>query len=67
MTKYSIFLYLILTVWPAAADETNVKGPMVVYTAKNIITMEPAMPEATAVAVADGRIVAVGDLNSLKS
>ena len=30
---------------------------LVVYTAKKIITMEPALPEATAVAVADGRIV----------
>ncbi len=28
---------------------------LVVYTAKKIITMEPALPEATAVAVADGR------------
>ncbi len=39
---------------------------LVVYTAKKIITMEPALPEATAVAVADGRIVAVGTLESLK-
>lgn len=39
---------------------------MVVYTAKKIITMEPALPEATAVAVADGRIVAVGTLESLE-
>jgi len=41
-------------------------APLVVYTAKKIITMEPALPEATAVAVADGRIVAVGSLDSLK-
>ena len=39
---------------------------LVVYTAKKIITMEPALPEATAVAVADGRIVAVGTLESLE-
>jgi predicted amidohydrolase YtcJ len=39
---------------------------MVVYTAKKFITMEPAMPEATAVAVADGRIVAVGTLQTLQ-
>jgi predicted amidohydrolase YtcJ len=39
---------------------------LVVYTAKKIITMEPAMPEATAVAVADGRVVAVGTLESLQ-
>jgi len=29
--------------------------------------MEPSLPEATAVAVADGKIVAVGSLESLKS
>ena len=39
---------------------------MTVYTAKKIITMEPALPEATAVAVEDGRIVAVGSLESLQ-
>ena len=39
---------------------------LVVYTARKIITMEPALPEATAVAVADGRIVSVGTLESLK-
>ena len=37
-----------------------------VFVAKKIITMEPAMPEATAVAVAEGRIVAVGTLESLQ-
>jgi len=37
-----------------------------IYTAKHIRTMEPALPEATAVAVEDGRIVAVGTLDSLK-
>ena len=31
---------------------------LTVYTAKKIITMEPSMPEAKAVAVAKGRIVA---------
>jgi len=39
---------------------------MTVYTAKKIITMEPALPQATAVAVEDGRIVAVGSLESLQ-
>jgi hypothetical protein len=38
---------------------------MVVFTAKKIITMETNIPEATAVAVADGRIVSVGSLDSL--
>ncbi len=44
---------------PTAAEVT-------VYTAKLIRTMEPAMPTATAVAVEDGRIVAVGDVDSLE-
>ena len=39
---------------------------LTVYTARKIITMEPALPEATAVAVADGRIVSVGSLDSLR-
>ena len=44
---------------PTAAEVT-------VYTAKLIRTMEPAMPTATAVAVEDGRVVAVGDVDSLE-
>ncbi len=39
---------------------------LTIYTAKKIITMEPALPEATAVAVANGKIVAVGSLEDLK-
>jgi len=39
---------------------------LVVYTAKVIRTMEPALPTATAVAVADGEIVAVGTEESLQ-
>ncbi len=39
---------------------------LTVFVAKSIITMEPSMPEATAVAVANGRIVSVGTLESLK-
>lgn len=41
-------------------------GKVTVYTAKKIITMEPALPLASAVAVADGRIVAVGSLETLQ-
>jgi predicted amidohydrolase YtcJ len=53
-----VFLALVCPAVPA--------GELVVYTAKKIITMEPAMPEASAVAVSEGRIVAVGTLDSLK-
>ena len=37
-----------------------------VYTAKNILTMNPSWPTATAIAVKDGRIVEVGSLASLQ-
>lgn len=39
---------------------------LTVYTAKQFITMEPSQPEASAVAVANGKIVSVGSLASLK-
>ncbi len=45
-----------------AADE-----PLTIYRAKSIITMDPSQPRAKAVAVADGRIVAVGDLRSMEA
>lgn len=38
-----------------------------VYTAKKILTMEPTQPEATAVAISNGRIVSVGSPESLES
>lgn len=37
----------------------------VVFTARKFITMDPDIPEATAVAVRDGRIVAVGSLDEV--
>lgn len=37
-----------------------------VFTAQKIITMEPSLPEATAVAVRDGKIIEVGSLETLK-
>ena len=36
--------------------------PTTVYRARRIHTMNPAQPDATCVAVRDGRILAVGDL-----
>ena len=47
-------------------SEDNPINNLTVYTAKKIITMEASMPEAKAVAVANGRIVSVGTLESLK-
>ena len=58
--KPHLLLVLLALLSPAVPAEE-----LVVYTAKKIITMEPAMPEASAVAVREGRIVAVGSLDSL--
>ena len=52
-------LSLLVVAVPARAE-------LVVYTADLIRTMEPALPTATAVAVEDGMIVAVGDEGSLQ-
>lgn len=41
------------------------KAPLTIYTARRIHTMDESLPEATAVAVSEGRIVAVGDLASM--
>ena len=38
-----------------------------VYSARRIVTMNPAQPEATHVAVRDGRVLAVGDLERMRS
>ncbi|MDE1947396.1 MAG: amidohydrolase [Burkholderiales bacterium] len=43
----------------------NARSPLTVFTARAIHTMDESLPQATAVAVADGRIVAVGDLASM--
>ena len=44
----------------------SVRAELVVYTAQLIRTMEPGLPTATAVAVEDGLIVAVGTAESLQ-
>ena len=67
MIKIPLLLISLLGSMVWAADRSNVQSPLVIYTAKKIITMEPALPEATAVAVAEGHIVAVGSLKSLRS
>lgn len=41
---------------------TGPKRPITIFTAKRIITMDASLPDATAVAVSDGRIMAVGTL-----
>jgi hypothetical protein len=50
---------------PAAAQQCPSRGPATVYVAQKIITMDPARPTATAVAVQNGRIQAVGDAGAV--
>lgn len=45
---------------------TGIAQAQVIYTAAKVITMDPGQPVATAVAVNEGRIVAVGDLAQLQ-
>jgi predicted amidohydrolase YtcJ len=60
-------LALVLLCGLGSTAWTQEKGePAVVYTAKKIITMDQFTPEATAVAVADGRIFAVGSLQEVR-
>jgi predicted amidohydrolase YtcJ len=42
-------------------------GPVTIYVAEKVITLEAEQPEATAVAVVDGRILAVGSLEQVKA
>jgi predicted amidohydrolase YtcJ len=41
-------------------------SPLTVFTAAHIHTMDPGRPHASAIAVTDGRIVSVGDLDSMQ-
>ena len=47
-------------------EGSSSRAAMTIFVAKRIHTMEESLPEATAVAVADGRILAVGDLASME-
>ncbi|MFM7141029.1 MAG: hypothetical protein ACKO2K_03825, partial [Alphaproteobacteria bacterium] len=62
-----------VTLLPAPPGDTSrVPGPMpkpgkiTVFTAKKIVTMDPANPTATAIAFSNGRILSVGSLDDLK-
>jgi len=49
---------------PVAAQEPS--GPITVFVAKKVITMDESWPTATAVAVRDGKVLSVGSLDDLK-
>jgi predicted amidohydrolase YtcJ len=53
--------------WTTAAAQAPPESPVVIYTARKIITMERANPDATAVAVSGARIVAVGSLEQVQA
>ena len=73
-TIYPIALTAVFVVWVAGSGCS--KAPQqqapalpektVIYTARDVVTMNPAQPRAEAVAVADGRILGVGSLSSMK-
>lgn len=46
-------------------EPSAVREPLTIFVARRIHTMEESLPVATAVAVAGGRIMAVGDLDSM--
>ncbi len=56
---------------PAAATagssmtSTGSSGPITIFQAKKIVTLDPVMPEATHVAVRNGRILGAGNLGDL--
>ncbi len=52
---------------PGSGEEDSAMSETIVFTARRVVTMDADVPDATAVAVRDGRIVAVGPLDDLRS
>ena len=50
---------------PHTSGEQAPRPPLTIFTARRIHTLDESLPEATAVAVAEGRIVAVGSLEDM--
>jgi len=49
-----------------STDVQQSEGKIKVFSAKKIITMDPSWPNATAVAVRDGKVISVGSMDDLK-
>jgi predicted amidohydrolase YtcJ len=49
-----------------ASNGQNASDMVTIFTARKIVTMDPGWPEATAVAVQNGRIISVATLDELK-
>ncbi len=75
LARSLIVVWMVLSACPVLAQDQIARQfvpppatpAVTVYTAKKILTMEPANPEATAVAVAGKRILAVGSLSEVKA
>ncbi len=65
-SKYFRLLFFISHLFFVCDAYGNTK-PITVFTAKQIYTMNPMLPEATAVAVQDGKVLSVGDVASFQS
>ena len=75
MNLKSKFIYLsVVGLFSGLANAVQLIDPpstpklsnITVFVAKKVVTMDPAIPTATAVAVADGRILSVGSLDDMK-
>jgi predicted amidohydrolase YtcJ len=65
--RFLEFLATLALACSVLAAPVAATGELVVFVARQIVTMEPGQPVATAVAVRDGLIVDVGSLESLQS
>lgn len=66
LSVISLFSGVVSAVQLIDPPSTPKVSSITVFVAKKIVTMDPAIPNATAVAVADGRILSVGSLEEMK-
>ncbi len=74
LNKKTIYLALFGMLATGATNAVQLLDPpsapkitdITVFVAKKVVTMDPSLPTATAVAVADGKILSVGTLEDLK-
>jgi predicted amidohydrolase YtcJ len=59
-------LFVSVVCFAGLARSQGESGPVTVFIAREIVTMDPGWPRATAVAVRGGRILSVGSLDDLK-
>ncbi len=61
-------VFFTVTVFTAiAANQSLTAAPITIFLAKQIITMDPVQPMATAVAVKEGKIYSVGSLKAMQT